>query len=98
MRAEPGVGVICALGRSKRGSVRFDRRRPELVERLRAHLSAARPGGLLQLAKAVFDLLLVLGLGQFSLSNLNQLGRDCGFEEAFDEVHEFSKANGDSAL
>ena len=56
-------------------------------------MSAAGPGGLLQSAKAVFDLLLVLRLGQFSLRNLNQLGRDSGLEEALNEVHEFSKVN-----
>jgi hypothetical protein len=53
--------------------------------------SAPRPGGLLHLAEAVLDLLLVLRLGQFSLSDLNQLGRDCGLEEALDEAHEFSR-------
>jgi hypothetical protein len=47
----------------------------------------------LQLTKAVLELLLVLGLGQLSLSDLNQLGRDCGLEEPLDEVHEFSKVN-----
>ena len=55
--------------------------------------SAPRPGGLLQLAKAVLDLLLVLRLGQFSLSDLNQFGRDCGLEKALDEAHEFSKVD-----
>jgi hypothetical protein len=55
--------------------------------------SAPRPGGLLQPAKAVLDLLLVLRLGQLSLSDLNQLGRDCGLEKALDEAHEFSKVN-----
>jgi hypothetical protein len=34
-------------------------------------LSAPSLGGLLHPADAVFDLLLVLGLGQFSLSDLN---------------------------
>src|SRR5215216_440834 len=58
---------------------------------IRRQHSAPRPGGLLQPAEAVLDLLLVLRLGQFPLSDLNQLGRDCGLEEALDEAHEFSK-------
>jgi hypothetical protein len=53
--------------------------------------SAPRLSGLLHPADAVFDLLLVLRLGQFSLSDLNQLGRDRGLEEALDEAHEFSR-------
>jgi hypothetical protein len=44
-------------------------------------------------SETVLDLLLVLGLGQFSLSDLNQLGRDCGLKEALDEAHEISKVN-----
>jgi hypothetical protein len=49
--------------------------------------SAARSGGLLDLAEAFLDLLLILRLRQFALSDLDQLGRDCGLEEALDEVH-----------
>jgi hypothetical protein len=56
-------------------------------------LSAPSLGGLLHPADAVFNLLLVLGLGQFSLSDLNQFGRDCGLEKALDEAHEFSKVD-----
>jgi hypothetical protein len=47
----------------------------------------------LQPAKAVLDLLLILRLGQFSLSNLNHFGCDCGLEKALDEAHEFSKVS-----
>jgi len=53
--------------------------------------SAARPGGLLEPAEAFLDLLLILRLGQFSLSDLNQFGSDCGLDEALNEAHECSK-------
>ena len=62
-----------------------------VIEHTERGSSAARPGGLLDLAEAFPDLLLVLRLGQFLLGDLNQLGRDCGLDEALDEAHEFSK-------
>ena len=60
--------------------------------------SAPRPRGFLHLSDAFFDLALVLGLGQFSLSDLSELDQYCGLVYAFDEAHEFSKINGDSAI
>jgi hypothetical protein len=53
--------------------------------------SAARPGGLLEPAEAFLDLLLILRLGQFALSDLNQFGSDCGLDETLNEAHECSK-------
>jgi hypothetical protein len=50
----------------------------------------------LELAKSVLDLLLILRLGQFSLSDLNQLGRDGGLEEAL--LMNSPKSTWDSAL
>jgi hypothetical protein len=47
---------------------------------------------------ALFDLALVLGLGQFALSDLGQLDHHSGLDNALDEAHEFSKVTWDSAI